>query len=109
MIASGPTKSLLQRDVAIQVPNVMQEVLIFADQSMSFGGGVIPDVGVVGLIQLQIEDVLGVMPARVEETSKVSGKLVIHQKFHEAWRTTWSVCLAAYSIAARISSRSKKG
>jgi hypothetical protein len=32
--------------------------------------------------------VLGVVALRREETCEGGGKLVIHQEFHEVWRTT---------------------
>ncbi len=39
----------------------MEEVLIFADQSAALGNGVVPNVRVVGLVHLQVEDVLRIM------------------------------------------------
>lgn len=41
----------------------MKKVFIFADQSAALGDGVAPDVRVVGLVHLQVEDVLGIMSA----------------------------------------------
>jgi len=41
----------------------MEEVLIFADQSAALGNGVVPNVRIVGLVHLQVEDVLCIMSA----------------------------------------------
>jgi hypothetical protein len=41
----------------------MEEVFIFADERTALGSGVVPDVWVVGLVHLQVEDVLGIMSA----------------------------------------------
>ena len=41
----------------------MEKVFVLADQSTALGGGVVPDVRVVGIVHLQVEDVLGVMSA----------------------------------------------
>ena len=41
----------------------VEEVFVFADERAALGGGMVPDVRVVGLVHLQVEDVLGVMSA----------------------------------------------
>jgi hypothetical protein len=52
-----------ERAVGSGLVGQMQEVFILADQSAALRSGVVPDVRVVGLVHLQVEDMLGVMSA----------------------------------------------
>ena len=87
----------------------IQEVLILADDNAFFTFGVPANLAIGSVAQLQIEDMLAIESPAANPLGKSTGKLVIDDEFHGVRRTTWSVWWAAYSRAARMSSRSRNG
>ena len=90
-------------------PSQVEEVLILADENHPVFSGVPADLDVGGPREPQVEYVGSLFATGGEESRQRGGELVIDQEFHEAWTTGWSAWCAAYSIAARMSSRSKNG
>ena len=70
---------------------------------------VAPNHTVGALIKSNIQDVNAVKTSLREKSRQGSGQLMIDEEFHEARKIGWSAWWAAYSIAAKMSSLSRKG
>src|SRR3954451_23869723 len=86
----------------------VEEVLVLADDDHIVRGRVCPDLLVVGGRQPDVEHVNGLVPLPDKKPRQCVGELVADEEFHDCWSTMWSVCRAAYAIAATMSSRSRK-
>ncbi len=62
----------------------MEEILVLADQCATLGYRVMPNFRVARLVHFEADDVLGVVPMGIEESSQGGGELVIDQELHEA-------------------------
>ena len=85
------------------------EILVLAHDDQLMLSGVVPDYGIIYLLQSKLANMLSVVTVALKEVGKRRGQLMINEKRHVAWSTTWSVWCAAYSSAARMSSRSRSG
>jgi len=87
----------------------MKKVFILGDEDHLSLGGISADLGVGDLGKPQVENVTAVEATGLEKPRQGGGKLVIDEESHSRCKTGWSDRWAAYSMAARISSRTRKG
>ncbi len=87
----------------------MEKVFVLADDHSIRESSMFPDGKVQRPLHPEVKHMLTVTATRGNEMAKRHGQLVVDEKFHDVCRTEWSACRAAYSMAARISSRSRKG
>ena len=69
----------------------MEKIFIFADNDASLLVGIPADFGVGRFCQTDLQHVLAIEASRLQVSRKSYGKLVINQKLHDVWSTTWSV------------------
>ena len=86
-----------------------EKILVLADQHPLLTDAPCPKLQVARLVEAQVDGVRAFMPASAEENGQGGRELIVDEEFHAVLSTTWSVCCAAYVIAATMSSRSKKG
>lgn len=70
-------------------------------------GGVAPDLQVRRLGEPHVQNVLTLHTHTAQKACQRYRKLIVNEESHEASRTGWSAWWAAYSIAAKTSSRSR--
>ena len=87
----------------------LEEVFVFGDQHHAVLLCVAPNRTIGALIESNVQDVNAVRTSLREKSRQGSGQLIIDEEFHEACKIGWSAWWAAYSIAAKMSSLSRKG
>jgi hypothetical protein len=86
-----PSRTQRRRICPLGWAGEVEKIFVLTDDDAVLSDCVPANIGVRGLIQSRVEEVLAIKSPPLEIMPEGGGQLVVDQELHDVWSTTWSV------------------